>query len=164
VRSTDFLRHGLLPHSLKVFMPVTRHYLAGLLSTLACPLAAVAAEAPAAVFGQYAGAKCPKNNTTCVPANPSDQVHVARGTDGKAKVSVRIAFGQGHTCRMDGNAEWTGDKFTLRADGLDPNAPCELALKIQGSMLTLEDPDSRCQPVYCGARGVFNGTRFVRRR
>jgi hypothetical protein len=116
------------------------------------------------MFGQYAGAKCPKNDTICQPTAPSDLVQVTRGTGGRAKISVHIVFDQGHTCGLDGDAEWTGHAFVLRADGLDASTPCELVVRIQGSSLSLDDQGARCQPVYCGARGVLTGTRFIKRR
>jgi hypothetical protein len=134
------------------------------MSVLACPLPAIAAEAPAVVFGQYSGTTCPKNDPACLPTKPSDLVHIARGPDGRAKVSVHIVFGQGNTCHLDGNAEWRGSEFVLRADGLEVSEPCELVARVQGSVLMLEDQGSRCQPVYCGVRGVLTGARFVKRR
>jgi hypothetical protein len=125
------------------------------------------------MFGQYSGTACPRepvrsdpagNEPACLPTTSSDLVRIARGPGGSANVNVRIVFGQGNTCQIDGDAEWRDGAFILRAEGLEAAAPCELAVRIRGAVATLDDEGSRCQPVYCGVRGMFSGARFVKRR
>ena len=113
---------------------------------------------------RYTGTKCPAQDTSCLSTAASDVARVSRLAGGGSKLSVRIVFGQGHICQMEGPAQWRDGTLILRADALDPNAPCELHAKIQGSILTLEDTGGRCQPVYCGARGMLQGARFTRRQ
>jgi hypothetical protein len=146
-------------------LPVPLRHCAYLMSVLVCPLRAVAGEAPAAVYGQYAGAGCAReqarsSNPVCTTS--SDAIQITRSSDGSAAVSVRIVFGQGNACQLDGNADWRDDAFVLRSGGLEGG--CGLVIRIRGTAATLEDEGARCQPYYCGARGVFSGARFNKRR
>ena len=145
-------------------MPLVRHAIVLLLSGIMGVVPALAGDVPSTIFGRYTGMKCPKDDATCISTTASDLVQVTRLGGGGIKVSARIIFGQGHTCQMEGNAEWSDGKLTLRADGLIPNEPCELQARIQGPILTLDDPGGRCQVVYCGARGAFRGAHFTRRQ
>jgi hypothetical protein len=139
-----------------------------LMSVLACPVGAVAEGVPAAIFGQYSGAGCSRepvrSDPVCVPAASSDLLHIWRGSDGSANVSVRMVFGQGNACQIDGVAESRDTELVLRTEGVNARTPCELVIRFKGNAATLEDAGSRCQPVYCGVRGVFTGARFVKRR
>jgi hypothetical protein len=146
-------------------LPIRVRHFVCLLSVLACPPGALAEEAPAAVFGQYSGAGCgreARNDPACLPAASSDQVQLGRNFDGSANVTVRLVFGQGNACQLDGVADWQDGAFVTRAEGLE--AGCQLIIRIKGTMAILEDQGARCQPVYCGVRGAFTGARFVKRR
>ncbi|HVG20552.1 MAG TPA: hypothetical protein VNI02_15995 [Blastocatellia bacterium] len=125
-----------------------------------------AAKSRPALFGEYIGMGCPAKGKTapCIPTKATDRVRISRGKDANATVNIKIVFAEGHTCTLEGRASWSDGRFTLRADGLDPNKPCQLVLRIRGSVLTLEDPGGLCREVYCGARGAFDGARFKKRR
>ncbi len=124
-----------------------------------------AAEPPTAVFGNYSGSGCPPKTRmeACLPTKATDRVGILRDRETDAKVHVKMVFDKGHVCALTGGAIWSGDRFTLRADGLDPDKPCQLTLRIQGSALTLEDAGGLCREVYCGTRGAFEGARFKKR-
>ncbi|KAB2927578.1 MAG: hypothetical protein F9K25_13990 [Candidatus Contendobacter sp.] len=124
-----------------------------------------AAEPPATAFGKYLGSGCPPKvkANACLPTKATDRVSILRDKETDAKASVRIVFDKGHICALEGGAVWSDDHFTLRADGLDPSQPCQLALRINGSALTLEDVGGFCRQVYCGTRGTFDGARFKKR-
>jgi hypothetical protein len=122
-----------------------------------------AAKPPPSVFGDYAGIGCPANGTPdgCLPTTATDRVRILRGKGGRdATVIIKIVFAEGHTCTLEGSADWSDGAFTLRADGLDPNKPCQLVLHISRSVLTLEDSGGLCRDVYCGTRGALDGARF----
>lgn len=122
-----------------------------------------AAKPPPNVFGDYAGIGCPAGGKPdgCLPTKSTDHVLILRGKDGKdAKVSIKIVFAKGHMCTLEGSADWSDGSFTLHADGLDPNKPCQLVLHISRSVLTLEDSGGLCRDVYCGTRGALDGARF----
>jgi hypothetical protein len=123
------------------------------------------AKPPTTVFGEYTGIGCPTKGKTgsCLTTKATDRVRILRGKGADATVNIKIVFAQGHTCTLEGRAEWSDGRFTLRADGLDPNKPCQLVLRIRGSVLTLEDSEGLCREVYCGMRGAFNGARFKKK-
>jgi hypothetical protein len=120
---------------------------------------------PKTLFGEYVGIGCPAESKAgaCLPTKPTDRVRLSRGKDEQATVSVKIAFDRGHSCELEGSATWSDGRFTIRADGLDPKKPCQLVLRISGSVLTLEDPEGLCREVYCGTRGMFDGARFKKK-
>lgn len=123
------------------------------------------AEPPATAFGDYIGSGCPSKAKAdaCVPTKATDRVSIQRDKEADAKVNVKIAFDKGHICALEGGAGWSDDHFTLRADGLDPEKPCQLVLRVNGSALTLEDVGGLCREVYCGTRGILDGARFKKR-
>jgi hypothetical protein len=155
---------------------VRLRHLVYLTGVVACPQSALvetalveaarAEETPSAVFGQYSGAGCGRDSARsdppCLSAAASDQVQLSRNFDGSANVTVRLVFGQGNACQLDGVADWRDGAFVTRREGLEGG--CELVIRIKGTMAILEDQGGRCQPVYCGARGAFTGARFVKRR
>jgi hypothetical protein len=124
-----------------------------------------AAKPPSTVFGEYIGIGCPTKDKadTCLPTKSTDRVRILRGQGADATVNVKIVFDKGHICTLEGRATWTDGRFTLRADGLDPNKPCQLVLRVSGSVLTLEDPGGLCRAVYCGTRGALDGARFKKK-
>lgn len=120
------------------------------------------AKPPSSVFGKYAGIGCPAKGKAdpCLPTKATDSIRILAAKDADAMVSIRIVFDRGHLCILEGRADWSDGRFTLRAEGLDPNKPCQLVLRISGSVLTLEDQGGLCREVYCGMRGAFDGARF----
>jgi hypothetical protein len=123
------------------------------------------AKPPAKVFGNYVGIGCSGKAGTkdCLPTSARDRVQILRGRGNQSSVKIRIVFAGGHVCSLEGRAVRTGNSFTVRADGLDPQKPCRLALRIRGSVLTLEDAGGLCREVYCGTRGAFHGARFKKK-
>ena len=123
------------------------------------------AEPPSSVFGQYFGAGCPtaRGAGDCLPTTAADHVRIAPDKSTGATVSVKMIFDKGHVCALEGGATWTDGRFILQADGLDPEKPCRLGLRITDSTLALEDPGALCREVYCGTRGAFDGARFKKR-
>ncbi|GAB3894259.1 hypothetical protein GCM10028825_36300 [Spirosoma agri] len=71
-----------------------------------------------------------------------------------------MSYDKGQICELEGEATWTDGQLVLATDGLDATKPCQLMLRIKGSVLTLTDSEGRCKEVYCGTRGTFNGARF----
>jgi hypothetical protein len=125
------------------------------------------AQPPSGVFGSYAGLGCPTTGDTeenCIPMTATDQVRISRGKDSDATVKIRMVFDKGHTCALESKATWSDGGFAVRTQGLDPNKPCQLELRITGSILTLHDPEGLCREVYCGTRGAFDGARFKKKK
>ena len=96
--------------------------------------------------------------------NQSDRISILRSQDSDAKVVVSLTFDQGQVCELEGNAVWANGRLTLTADGLDETKPCQLVLRLNGPVLTLQDTEARCQGAYCGTRGAFDGARFQKIR
>jgi hypothetical protein len=116
---------------------------------------------PATVFGEYRGAGCPAGNKTdCLSTKRTDRVRILRGRGGQSSIRINLVFEQGHTCSLEGQAVWSNNRFVINAEGIDPQKPCRLTVRIKGSILTLEDARGNCREVYCGVRGAFQGARF----
>ncbi|MBO0932450.1 hypothetical protein [Fibrella aquatilis] len=125
------------------------------------------ARPPDALFGDYS-----RRLTTSVKGRHThqnkvgqpDRVRILRSQDGDANVVVSLTFDQGQVCELEGRAVWAKGQLTLTADGLDETKPCQLVLRLNGSVLTLQDTELRCQGAYCGTRGAFDGARFQKIR
>jgi hypothetical protein len=127
-------------------LPVRLRHFVYLTGMVTCPLAALAEaalaeEAPSAVFGQYSGAGCGRDSARsdppCLSAAASDQALLTRNFDGSANVTVRLVFGQGNACQLDAVADWRDGAFVTRAEGLE--ARCELVIRFKGTTAILED-------------------------
>jgi hypothetical protein len=112
------------------------------------------------ITGEFVGSGCPKGDLGCVPTVTSDKVNIFRTRVGELRVSIRIAFDRGQSCRLDATADLVDDAVKIHADGINPDQPCELILRRSGRALTLEDAGQHCREVYCGSRGTFDATRF----
>lgn len=113
---------------------------------------------PASVFGEYAGIGKSASGKPVI--RKSDQVRIVRNAAGNASITVSLTFGGGQICELEGKAVWANGQLVMTADGLDETKPCRLVLRLNGSMLTLQDAESRCREVYCGTMGAFDGARF----
>ena len=114
---------------------------------VAVSTAALAAEVPSAIVGNYVGKACPKGKLTCVPTGKSDRVQISRGKDGRPHVKLRIVFDRGQSCSLEGDAEWNAPKLALALPGVDADKPCHLTLTVRGSDLELADQNLYCREV-----------------
>ena len=122
------------------------------------------AEPPTSIFGIYSGAGCHELTKTdaCLPTTLRDRVILRQNKQNDAMVSIKIIFDGGHSCSISGEATWSDGIFKLRAEGLEPDKPCMLQLRVSKNRLDLLDEGGFCREVYCGTRGAFDGARFSR--
>jgi len=86
-----------------------------------------------------------------------DWVRIVKKRDARFGVSLKLYYANGHTCQLNQEGEWKDDHLAVVADGLDPNAPCQLQVFSRGGRILLKDEGLRCAPVYCGTRGKLDG-------
>jgi uncharacterized protein len=88
-----------------------------------------------------------------------DAVTVARGEGNELRLSAELSFFNGHTCTLEGDAEWVGGE--LRVPALDDGEACVLVVRVDGATMTLRDPGFGCKS-NCGMRGGFEGYELKR--
>ena len=119
---------------------------------------------PENLFGDYSGAGCSHSDSSehCLNTSPSDHIRLRHGADQQVEAEVHLVF-HSQTCHLKAPAVWVNHGFTIRAEGLDADKPCELRINVHENELALNDLNNRCREVYCGTRGSFTGARFKKR-
>lgn len=120
---------------------------------------AAAGEMPDSTYGRYLGAGCSGVAESCIPTTRKDTLVISKA-QGSARVALKVFFDRGHRCELEGEAQWVGSRLVVRAEGLDPEKPCELGLVFGKGVVELRDLEGRCRDVYCGTRGALDGARF----
>ena len=105
---------------------------------------------PPSIFGIYGPAS--KTRRT-----GRDSIRVTARAQGKVNLALKLYYANGHTCQLDKQGEWQGDRLLVIADGLDPNQSCKLEASFAPGRIHLSDEGQRCAQVYCGTRGKLDG-------
>jgi hypothetical protein len=135
-----------------------------LILLVASAYSAYAAKPPATIFGEYVGfTDKSKSSGQYLPTKKTDKIQISRSSTADAKVTISMTFDKGQSCELEGDAVWTNGQLTVKADGLDEAKPCQLVLRINGAIVTLQDSGMYCREVYCGARGTFDKARFQKK-
>jgi uncharacterized protein YecT (DUF1311 family) len=82
-----------------------------------------------------------------------------RRTGGNTHVmSAELFFYNGHTCTIeDAPAEWVGGELRVAPLEEAGGPACVLLLRFEERKVSVSDPSRRCQSIFCGARGSFDG-------
>ncbi len=122
---------------------------AGLVTVVCC--SSFADQIPKSIFGVY-GPAAPGRSR---PAQNS--IRITRRTPSHANIVLKLYYANGHTCQLNSDGHWEGDRLVFIAVGLEPNQSCKLEAFFPPGHIRLSDEGQRCAPVYCGARGKLDG-------
>jgi hypothetical protein len=111
---------------------------------------------PESIFGLYA----PAGKTGI----GSDAIRVTPRPNGKAGLTLKLYYANGHTCELEHEGEWLGDHLLVTAEGLRENEFCKLEAYFPKGRILLKDQGQRCAQVYCGTRGKLDGVTLPKRR
>jgi len=92
-----------------------------------------------------------------------DTIHVTPGAAGKVALALKLYYANGHTCALDKEGEWHGDRLVIVAEGLTENEPCKLEASFPAGRIVLKDEGQRCARVYCGTRGKLDAVSLPKR-
>lgn len=90
---------------------------------------------------------------------PGENVlEIVKITDGSAYFRTHLDFYNGHVCALSGVADLEGDRLVYRRS--NDKSGCVLTLTFSDQGVSFEDRERRCQEMFCGARGSFEGEWF----
>lgn len=92
-----------------------------------------------------------------------DTIRITPGAAGKIALALKLYYANGHTCTMEKEGEWHGDRLVIVAEGLTESEPCKLEAGFPPGRIVLKDESQRCARVYCGSRGKLDAVSLPRR-
>lgn len=119
-------------------------------------------EAPSAIFGRYS-----KTEDACWYENAEIKcegkdvsfIEVSVDRDERVHVTGELAFFNGHSCSIDGDATWKDGALHVPHED-----DCDLILHFQDNVVSTEDPEGKCKWALCGMRGGFQGIALVKEK
>ena len=81
-------------------------------------------------------------------------IEIVKANEYKAYIKIRLNFYNGHTCAIQGVAEYK--KIGGFVYNPAENQDCYLTVRREGDFLTLSDPGYACRAQTCGARGGYS--------
>ncbi len=129
---------------------------AGLVAAMCCTSAAD--EVPKNIFGVYGPTARGRSRAA------QNSIRITPRARGHANLVLKLYYANGHTCRLNKDGDWEGDRLIFIADGLEPNRSCKLEASFTPGHIRLSDEGQRCAQVYCGARGKLDGVVLAKTR
>lgn len=128
-------------------------YAGVVLAICGTPALAQQSHPPKSIFGVYGRS-----------GRGRDSIRVTSRERDKVNVALKLYFASGHTCQLDQEASWQGDRLLVIADGVNPNQACKLEARFSPRRIRLTDEGQHCAQVYCGTRGKLDGVVLLKTR